>query len=152
MNSRPIYETDADLARERAAVQVFCKVYGCTARKLPISYGLDYSLIGKTGHVTGMVEVKCRTNHSQMYDTIFISLLKRVKALEMRRAAGVATLFLPVYTDGVYMIDFNEKPDFITYEGRKDRGDTADQEPMIHYKVDRLRFIGSVESPSEIVS
>jgi hypothetical protein len=148
MNSRPIYETDADLARERQAVSVLCKFYDCTAVKLPISYGLDYSLI-KDGKVVAMVEIKCRTNSSQAYDTIFVSVLKRMKALELRRAAGIPTLFVPCFTDGVFVIDFNEKPDELTYEGRLDRMDKADQEPVIHYRTGRLSFVGCVNPPQE---
>lgn len=151
MNGRPMYESDADLARERQAVSVLCDLYKCKAIKLPISYGLDYSLI-KDGRVMAMVEIKCRTNSSKAYDTIFVSVLKRLKALELRRAAGVPTLFAPCFTDGVFVIDFNEKPDEVTYEGRLDRMDKADQEPVIHYKVDRLAFVGNVVLRQQIVN
>lgn len=42
MSSRPMYETAADLARERAVASAAAMVWDATPRKLPITYGLDF--------------------------------------------------------------------------------------------------------------
>ena len=141
---RPMYEDESDLAKERAVVRTLSETLGCTFRKLPLSYGLDYALI-KDDRIVTILEIKCRDNSSQMYDTIMVSLLKRMKALEIRKAANVTTQLVIGYTDGVYMIDFAEKPDLVSVGGRKDRGDSADIEPVVHYNVARLKRVGYVD-------
>lgn len=135
--SRPLYESDDDLAKERAAVEALCSSLGCSYSKLPISYGLDYAL-HRDGRVFSMIEIKCRNNTSQRYETIMVSVLKRIKALELRKSAHVTTNLVVAYTDGIYLIDFAEKPDYVAIGGRKDRSDSADIEPCIHYSVSRM--------------
>lgn len=146
--ARPLYESEDDLARERAVVEALCSSLGCTYCKLPISYGLDYAL-HRDGKIISMIEIKCRDNTSSRYETIMVSVLKRMKALELRRAAGVTTNFVVAYTDGIYLIDFAEKPDYVAVGGRKDRGDSADIEPCVHYAVTRL---ARVAGPTQLVS
>lgn len=119
--ARPLYEDEEDLARERAVVQALCSTLGCTYRKLPISYGLDYALLDGE-RVMSMIEIKCRDNNSARYDTIMVSVLKRMKALELRKAASVTTNLVVAYTDGIYLIDFAQKPDYVAVGGRTDRG------------------------------
>lgn len=145
MTSRPFYESDIDRSNEAAAIAVLADLYECSYRKLPISYGLDYALVRPDNSLLAIAEVKCRSNSSQTYPTIFVSALKRMKALELRRALNIPTLFVPVYTDGIFLIDFKEKPDSVTIGGRKDRGDKADIEPMIHYRTERLARAGFVD-------
>lgn len=142
--ARPLYEQDSDRANERAAVDEICAALSCEAHKLPISYGLDYALT-RDDRVISMLEIKCRDNSSQRYETIMVSVLKRMKALELRRAAGVTTNLVAVFSDGIFMIDFNEKPDFVSIGGRKDRGDSADIEPVVHYRIERLARVGFVD-------
>lgn len=141
--SRPMYEQEEDIRNEQAAVRSLCASLHCeNFHKLPISYGLDYALI-RDGIVVAMVEIKTRTNSSQRYESIFVSALKRMKALELRRACNVSTLFVIAYMDGLFMIDFKEKPDWVSIGGRKDRGDSADFEPVVHYRTERLARVGN---------
>lgn len=146
--ARPLYESAQDRLNERMAVAELCRLYQCKAYKLPISYGLDYALVRDPDQIIALAEIKCRTNNAQRYETIMVAGLKRSAALELRRALGVPTLFVPVFSDGVFLIDFKERPDAVTLGGRKDRGDSADIEPMVHYRIDRLIRAGFVDLTS----
>ena len=141
---RPQYESPEDRLNERMAVAELCRLYECKAYKLPISYGLDYALVRDSDRIIALAEIKCRKNNAQRYETIMVAGLKRTIALSLRRALNVPTLFVPVFSDGVFIIDFKEKPDAVTLGGRRDRGDSADIEPMVHYRTERLIRAGFV--------
>lgn len=137
---RPQYETEDDLQEERQIISKLRSALSCQSDKLPISYGLDYSM-SRDGNVIAFVEVKRRQNYSGTYDTIFVSALKRMKARELTLATGLPCFFVVGFDDGVFMLDFKEQPDSIERGGRKDRGDSADMEPVVHYKIERMKFV-----------
>lgn len=138
---RPTYETENDLSRERELINEWvCP----NARKLPRSYGFDF-MVKNESFVGGysVWEVKVR---SKLYKTWFISLLKLLKAQEYK-ALGITPYALVEIEGLAYRVDLLETPFRFGYGGRSDRGDPADREPMVHYKVsDMLRL---VEPPNE---
>lgn len=137
---RPFYENDTDRTNERAVADKICSIMSCEAMKLPISYGLDYALC-RGPEIIAFAEVKRRKNHSARYDTIMVSALKRMKAREITLATGRPCFFAVEYDDGIFLIDFKEQPDRVEHGGRKDRGDSADMEPVIHYQVNRMKCL-----------
>lgn len=137
---RPIYETDDDLQNELVVVKDLCSGLNCSYKKLPISYGLDYALI-REEDVFAFIEIKCRKRHSQRHESLMVSAQKRVKAQDLSRATGVPCMLVSSFTDGVYWINFAEKPDKVTFNGRTDRGDAQDVEPVIHYATERLSLV-----------
>lgn len=140
--ARPLYEDDGDRAREREVAKEICKLLDCQARKLPISYGLDFALL-RGEDVFSFVEIKCRTRNSQLYESLMVSAQKRVKALELSRATGCSCMLVSAFSDGIYWVNMAEKPDRVTFNGRTDRGDSQDVEPVIHYRTERLQLIST---------
>ena len=67
---RPLYETEADLNREYDCVERLMSAWKCNARKLPISYQLDY-MFERNKKPTGWCEIKCRNLFP--YTTLFRS-------------------------------------------------------------------------------
>lgn len=137
---RPLYETEDDLQNELAVVKDLSSSLNCSYKKLPISYGLDYALV-RDEDVFAFIEIKCRKRHSQRHESLMVSAQKRVKAQELTRATGVPCMLVSAFTDGVYWINMAEKPDRVTFNGRTDRGDAQDVEPVIHYDTDRLVLV-----------
>ena len=137
---RPYYEASSDLVNEQLISRQVCTILSCDAKKLPISYGLDFALC-RGANIIAFAEVKKRQNHSSTYETIMVSALKRMKAREITSATGRPCFFIVEYSDGIFLIDFKEAPDSVEHGGRSDRGDSADQEPVIHYRIDRMKCL-----------
>lgn len=142
--ARPMYECSEDWKKERAAISVLEEHFKAIGSKLPISYGVDYALVGKGDRILAFFEVKSRCNHSDRYESLFISALKRMKALELSAATGRPCYILAGYTDGIYLINFDEKPFKTTLAGRTDRGDSADMEPCVHYSKEQMKLISNI--------
>ena len=137
---RPLYETEEDVQNELNVVKEICSGLNCSYKKLPISYGLDYALV-RGEDVFAFVEIKCRKRHSQRHESLMVSAQKRVKAQELTRATGVPCMLVSAFSDGVFWISMSEKPDRVTFNGRTDRGDAQDVEPVIHYATERLQLV-----------
>lgn len=56
---RPIYETTADIDRERTVAEWVGALWGCEVRKNPRLYAVDYCAM-KDRKLVGWLEVKCR--------------------------------------------------------------------------------------------
>lgn len=137
---RPLYETEDDLQNELVVVKELCNVLNCGYKKLPISYGLDYALT-RGEEVFAFVEIKCRQRHSQRHESLMVSAQKRVKGLDLTRATGLPCMLVSKFTDGIFWVNLREKPDRVTFNGRTDRGDAQDVEPVIHYSTERLQYV-----------
>lgn len=129
--TRPLYETDADLTREKAVIEKVKAAWGCCAVKRPMVRGhnapLDYTLTW--GRKERVVEVKTRTCPSTKHDTYQISTKKVRKALKHRNSILVVQ-----FTDTIKWCYFNEPHDE-REGGRYDRGDPCDIEMMAIYQM-----------------
>ena len=132
---RPKYETVRDLQHEEKAMLEVAKVFNCIARKLPVSYGFDYSL-SRDGQVLAAVEFKKRT---KKYPTLLLSLLK-IKTANALRDVGLRPLLVVEWPDGIYFHEFRKNYD-ISYGGRTDRGDSADIEPCVFIPIDEFQKV-----------
>jgi len=124
---RTQYESKEDLTVERILIQdhVSRKAF-----KLPKSYGFDFMV----HHGTKLPEVWEVKRRKKRYDTWFISLLKLLKA-QNYEALGIKASALVEIEGRVYTLRLTETPYYIEWGGRSDRNDSADQEPMVHYKL-----------------
>ena len=139
-----LWETQDDLDREAAVVAVYAKIKGCEYEKLPIQYKADYAFL-RDEDLKALVEIRCRNVSHDKYDTIMLSLLKWHDVNAMARAINVPAMFVVRYTDGIYSIPLREMPDEITMGGRALMRDARDRELVVHYKVDRMRFVADVD-------
>jgi hypothetical protein len=127
---RQEYESPEDIIAERAALDRACEVWKCTAEKLPIKYELDYLLLREKRGVAWL-EIKSRTNVRLAYPTYMISLGKIMAARRLSEASQLPSFLLVQWTDACGYIRNDSLLDFkIAFDGRKDRGDPDDLEPV----------------------
>ena len=130
---RTQYESKEDRTVERILIQdhVSRKAF-----KLPKSYGFDFMV----HHGTKLPEVWEVKRRKKRYDTWFVSLLKLLKA-QHYEAIGIKAYALVEIEGRVYTLRLTETPYYIEWGGRSDRNDSADQEPMVHYKLNNMKEI-----------
>tara|TARA_Y100000310_G_scaffold331399_1_gene404871 strand:+ start:664 stop:1095 length:432 start_codon:yes stop_codon:yes gene_type:complete len=138
---RPLYETDKDRDREAGFVEELCIAWQCEARKLPIRYKLDYTLI-QEGIIRAFLEVKIRSYAKAHFDTYMISMAKVLAAQEYSAFAGVASLLAVRWDDEDGFIALHKMKDFhLGFGGRGDRGDSQDMEPVVLIPIQHFRRI-----------
>ena len=127
---RLIYEKPEDIAAERAALDKACEIWKCTAEKLPIKYELDYLLL-REGTGVAWLEIKSRTNPRTAYPTYMISLGKIMAARRLSEASQFPSFLLVQWSDYCGYVRLDSLLDFeIAFDGRTDRGDPDDIEPV----------------------
>ena len=129
--------TQYESKEDRNIEQKLIKDYVSTgALKLPKSYGFDF-MVQHGPKLPEVWEVKRR---KKRYSTWFVSLLKLLKA-QHYEALGIKAYALVEIEGKVYTLRFTETPYYIEWGGRSDRNDSADQEPMVHYKLINMKEI-----------
>jgi len=76
MYTRPIYETEADRARERLVQQHLVSKIDCSFTEAPPQDNVDGYLVNHDGTLGAVVEIKIRSNRSTTYDTYMLSAYK----------------------------------------------------------------------------
>ena len=136
--ARPTYESDEDRDNERRVIEKLASGLEYTPRKLPALYALDFALCDEDKRIKAFVEIKCRTVSSQQYRTVFVSLDKVERARALSRTAQIPVYLLVDFTDGIFMLPLSAPIEFVTFEGRTDRGDRSDLQPMAHYPIQSM--------------
>jgi len=137
--SRTQYESEADRRAETSVIEKVVKAFDVDGYyKLPISYVLDFA-VTKSNRVIGFVEVKARSCEMQTYPTFFVAVKKVLAAGEFDRL-GLKTRLFVKWRDCIGYTLLRE-PDEITYGGRFDRNDSADQEPLAHFDINRFSIL-----------
>lgn len=135
--SRPAYETEGDLLRERKAIEAIEAIHGVSLRKTPRFYAIDYCLM-KDGKVAGWVEIKGKTFPRETYPTFYTSVEKFLRLVRMGHFTGLPSFLICSWSDGVFysMQDAHAGRRYdIRMGGRTDRNDSDDVEPVIHIPV-----------------
>lgn len=133
-----LYETDADLAREKAAIDVLCEALGCEAVKLPLASRAD-ALLYRDGEAKTIIEFKYRRTRRAAYPTYMIGRAK-YEALVEWTAKGFKAALLVQWADQLayVMVPIEHE----TGEGgRTDRGDERDLEEVVFIPVDKFSTI-----------
>lgn len=136
--SRPTYETKQDLKNEKAIAEHVMERLGIQQLvKLPRKYQIDYGVInrgeGNKKYMTGLLEIKCRTTPKNKYDTYMISADKINTALQYYNNFNLSFNLVVSWSDviGVFKLDSKFTP-HIGFNGRFDRGDWQDVEPVCY--------------------
>jgi len=143
--SRPLYETAEDLAEEWAIMEeVNNEKYHL--EKLPIKLQADFGCFDKnTGKLCRWTEIRRRNISIDKWPTLYISLDKMLKIVELVNVTGIPLSFIADWTDvrGRFDIDKGDTVDnfYITWDGRNDMRDEQDKEPVIHIPTDRFIII-----------
>ena len=130
---RTQYESKEDRAIEQKLIKDYVSN---RALKLPKSYGFDF-MVQHGPKLPEVWEVKRR---KKRYSTWFVSLLKLLKE-QHYEALGINAYALVEIEGKVYTLRFTATPYYIEWGGRSDRNDSADQEPMVHYKLNNMKEI-----------
>ncbi|MDR9428809.1 MAG: hypothetical protein RI553_11970 [Salibaculum sp.] len=137
---RPTYETESDLRNERDVVEVFNKLWGTQAYKLPRAYSLDY-LLTRGSDAVAFVEIKCRQVPSGKYDTLMISMAKILKGRAITRETGIPSVLVVKWNDKTGYVHMPEIDMDIRVGGRRDRGDAQDIEPVCMIPINSFRGV-----------
>jgi len=137
--SRPMYENKQDNANEEKIINDF-KEYILTKdsslvfdhHKLPIKYKLDYALTYRDmKHVYAFVEAKRRKVPKDKYPWLILSLQK-FYALQDAVGVGIRAFLVFEFDDGTFFIEMRDfQSPRITINGRTDRNDPDDIEPVV---------------------
>jgi hypothetical protein len=132
---RPEYENSENRKQERRATEAFRLQRWpdnvTSIVKLPRKSSLDFAAV-RSGEVIGIGEIKVRTNDHTKYDTYMISMDKWHVGCSLSSHLQLPVWLIVQFTDKLMYVPmaFQEG---ITYAmgGRDDRGDPADQEPVV---------------------
>ena len=146
MKLRPVYETKDDLKNEKDIAKLVSDELDCTLVKLPRKYQLDYGIvtIGEGGKkfITGMVEIKCRSILKDKYDTYMISADKFMVGLQYMQQFNLTIKLVVSWVDCVGVYDFKEDTSYhIGFNGRYDRGDSEDVEPVVYIPIKAFKTL-----------
>jgi len=140
--SRPLYESENDRRRERAAMERLLDGSDNTARKLPIRYEVDFAII-KNGEIVSWAEVKCRNNASSLYPTLMISAAKIWKGSTLSIQTGKPFFIVAEWTDGIGYLKVTNVGLFeLGFGGRTDRNDDQDVEPVYFIPIEMFKMKG----------
>lgn len=141
---RPLYETQANLEKERSTALLFEQAYQCTLRKMPIKFNLDFAA-ERNGRIVAFVEVKNRTCPFERYEDFGgykLSFAKWCNAEQMCRVGGVPFVLLVGFLDQVRYARIDEfRHDGLVWWGRQDRGDAQDMEPAVILNTNRFVMV-----------
>jgi hypothetical protein len=136
---RPTYETAKDRVKEAAVAETIGRHFNCFAKKLPLSYPLDFVMV-RDRRVEGWLEVKCRNYASTDFDTLMLSCQKYSAAIRLSSVTGRPVNLAVQWTDMLGFLNLPCDGDVI-WGGRSDRGDWQDAEPCMHFPIAKFRRI-----------
>lgn len=138
--SRPLYESETDRVREKAAIERLLAGTDKTFRKLPIKYEVDYAIL-KDGEIVSWAEVKCRNISSSMYPTMLIGATKIWKGSVLSIHTGKPFFVVVAWTDKIGYLKVENVGSFeLSFGGRTDRGDELDIEPKYYIPIDMFKM------------
>lgn len=124
-----MFETQADLDRERKAIEAFCKIFNGSYQKLG-SLDIDFKIFDSEGKLLGYVEVKGRHRNIANAYPLPIAAKKLVKLMEKRHNPVV----IWACDDGILYAKMQELVGDIRWGGMKPRvGAANDMELMAYY-------------------
>ena len=139
--SRPIYETKQDREKENELAKRVSELWGVKAKANPRQYPIDYTFLNADGGIEGFAEIKIRTHKCGTFPTYIISAMKLTSAKMLSEATGLDVILIVQWSCGsIGFMDMATPPDSIGWGGRKDRNDSQDQEPVVHWKLDHFQF------------
>lgn len=133
---RGSYETPENRAREAAVASAVAAHFGMRAEALKRFSPIDYALVDPvTGHVQCWLEIKCRNNGHDRFETYAIGLSKVAALRQWSYVSGKPAFLAIAFNDGIFLwdsSDFRNDISHIEIGGTVKRGDPADIEPMVH--------------------
>jgi hypothetical protein len=131
-HSRPLYESNKDLANEASVAFFLQKKWRCRFSKLGIKYGIDYAIM-RDNEIVAVAEVKCRDYSAQRIAELggyMIGAHKLLAGITISEVFQVPFLLVIRLLDQVYFARINRSVHMrLVLGGRVDRNDIQDIEP-----------------------
>lgn len=137
--TRPLYETEADLANEVDAQSVIESLWSCDIKKLPMRYLVDWAIF-QEGKLRAYAEFKRRKHAMAKFDTLILSHHKWVAGKTLASEANVPFVVIVQFNDKLAFCETKHAAP-ISWSGRTDRGDQQDLEPVVHIPVSSFKVI-----------
>ena len=135
-----MYESRADLEKERHVADVIAPRWKCSAKKLPTAYFIDWVLM-RGAKTAAFVEVKCRNNPKDQFPTFMLSLAKWMHGRQLSVIADVPFFVVVQWTDGIYWVNAADVQVEVGFGGRADSGDEQDMEPVVFIPVNCFKRV-----------
>ena len=139
---RPVYETEAHLQGEEEVakkLEAWINNPLATVVKTPPLAPYDYCIV-KKGLISGVVEIKVRSNPSDKYPTYMISLEKVSQCTSHANIIGCPFYVVVQWTDELGRWKFDRDQYTTGIGGRTDRNDSMDQEAVIYIPIKNFSF------------
>jgi len=145
--NRPLYENEGTLKKERTVATFLEDTWKCKTSKLPIKYGLDYTLL-KDNTLVGFCEIKSLNYKLSQFDSMsggyFISLNKFISAKNLVEFTSLPFFLVLDLHDGIWYRKFTNFVGLkLAVSGRNDRQDWQDIEPMVLLETNLFKQICS---------
>lgn len=133
-----IFETEADLIREKKAIDLFVSIFGGSYLKLD-PQDIDYKVFDKDKNLIAYAEVKGRIRTIRDAYPLPVSARKLVKLIDKR----LAPVIIWACDDGIIYGTANKLYGEIKWGGRPPRnGSFSDNEMMVYYdKQKTLKYV-----------
>ena len=159
--TRPQDETSTDRVNETRIADTLEQVWQVRLHKLPHHQHIDCAVVGRDGHVKGLVEIKARTFAWGDYPDVMLSASKVAKAKELFECFNLNTAF--VVADRTFDIRFVliGTGDFVCNFGGRTRNprDRDDSELIVNIPLDQFtpvtsfgRFAGLERWSSQLIN
>lgn len=122
--SRPVYESEQDLFRERQLAVKAERAWHCKMVKQHKFNQFDYAA-ARDGRVVAFIEMKVRSTPFLKYPTSIIFVSKLQAAQSMHMATGLPCILLVQWSDCAGFVDMLKQYP-VKIGGRTDRNDLAD--------------------------
>lgn len=132
------FESNADLSREKRAIETFVRMFGGSYKKLDPN-DVDYRVYDKDGELISFVEVKGRLRPYEKAYPLPVAARKLVKLADKR----LNPVMIWACDDGIVYSRITSLLGTIKWGGRKPRaGSYNDQELMAYFdKADNFKYI-----------
>lgn len=132
------FESNADLSREKRAIETFVRMFGGSYKKLDPN-DVDYRVYDKDGELISFVEVKGRLRPYEKAYPLPVAARKLVKLADKR----LNPVMIWACDDGIVYSRITSLLGTIRWGGRKPRaGSYNDQELMAYFdKADNFKYI-----------
>jgi hypothetical protein len=132
------FETEADLVREKKAIELFVSIFGGSYKKLD-PHDIDYKVFDKDNNLIAYAEVKGRIRTIRDAYPLPIAARKLVKLVDKRLKSVVVW----ACEDGIIYGKPSNLTGTIKWGGRPPRnGSTNDSELMVYYdKQKELKYV-----------
>ncbi len=132
------FETEANLVREKKAIELFVSIFGGSFKKLD-PHDIDYKVFDKDNNLIAYAEVKGRVRTIRGAYPLPVSAKKVVKLIDKR----LAPVLIWACDDGIIYGKANKLHGDVKWGGRPPRdGASNDNELMVYYdKQKELKYI-----------